>query len=456
MHTHTKEADIATSRVVLSVSQLNREVRGMLESGLPLLWVEGEISNLARPASGHIYFTLKDSKAQIRCALFKARGRLLSFRPENGTQVLVRGRVSLYEPRGDYQLIAESMEQGGDGALRRQFEVLKARLGDEGLFDPERKQPLPTMPRRIGVITSPSGAAIRDVLHVMKRRFPGIAVLIYPVPVQGKDAAKDIAAMIGFAAERAEVDALLLTRGGGSLEDLQPFNEEIVARAISACRLPLVSAIGHEIDFTIADFVADQRAPTPSAAAELLSPDGIEWLARFQRSATRLTRLVADRLQRLQVRLLQAHGRLGRQHPGRRIRDHAQRLDELDLRLRNTWRITSRNADLALAQLRRRLAARDPRQRIHQDSTRCRSLHQRLLAAQRRELARHRHALGSLARNLETVSPLATVSRGYAIVQTPDGRVLRRADSVLIGDTVTARLASGRLSCRVERVEPET
>lgn len=450
------ESTNSTPRVILSVTQLNREVRGMLESGLPLLWVDGEISNCARPASGHMYFTLKDSKAQIRCAMFKARGRLLSFRPENGTQVLVRGRVSLYEPRGDYQLIVESMEEGGDGALRRQFEALKTQLAEQGLFDADRKLPLPGMPRRIGIITSPSGAAIRDVLHVFRRRFPAIALLIYPVPVQGKDAARAIAAAIESASMRAEVDALLLTRGGGSLEDLQAFNEESVARAIAACRLPLVSAVGHEIDFTIADFVADQRAPTPSAAAEMLSPDGAEWSARFERTAMRLTRLTEDKLLRLQGGLRQVYGRLGRQHPGRRLRDHAQRLDELDVRLRNAWRMTHRNSGLALSQLRQRLAARDPRHRIRQDAARCQSLHQRLLAAQSREMARQRLALSSLVRHLEAISPLATVARGYAIIQAQNGQVIRQADSVTAGDKVTARLASGRLNCLVESVEPKS
>lgn len=446
----------AATRVVLSVSRLNREVRGMLESGLPLLWVEGEISNLARPASGHVYFTLKDSKAQIRCALFKARGRLLSFRPENGTEVLVRGRVSLYEPRGDYQLIAEHMEESGDGALRRQFEALKARLEAEGLFDAALKRPLPTMPRRIGVITSPSGAAIRDVLHVLRRRFPGIDVLIYPVPVQGRDAVPGIVSMIERASLRKEVDVLLLTRGGGSLEDLQAFNEEAVARAIAACDVPLVSAVGHEIDFTIADFAADQRAPTPSAAAELMSPDAAEWSGRFDQITLRLERLARDHLRRITDQLLQLRGRLARQHPGRRLRDHAQRLDELDMRLRNAWRIAQRNRRSGLIQLHRRLSAASPRSRIAREMAVCDSLAQRLMTAQRRELADRRRSLSALARTLESVSPLATVARGYAIVQSPDGEVIRRADSVSPGDRITARLASGSLDARVERTDPDT
>jgi len=442
-------------RVVLSVSQLNRDVREMLDNGLPLLWVEGELSNLARPASGHLYFTLKDSKAQIRCALFKARGRLLPFRPENGAQVLIRGRVSLYEPRGDYQLIAESMEMAGDGELRRQFEALKARLEQEGLFDPARKRPLPTLPRRIGVITSPSGAAIRDVLQIMERRFAGTRVLIYPVPVQGKDAAREIARMIALADERGEVDALLLTRGGGSLEDLQAFNEEAVARAIAGCSLPVVSAVGHEIDYTIADFAADHRAPTPSAAAEMLTPDGSEWLQRFQRMGLRLSWLADDSLRRRALQLQQMQARLVQQHPGRRLRQHVQRLDELDMRLANAWRSSRRRAVDRLEQLRRRLQAKDPRQGIRQHQLLCQSLMQRLQTAQRRQLEHQRQTLAALARNLEAVSPLATVARGYAILQTPEGAVVKQADSLSVGDQVLARLARGRLKCRVEEVDPD-
>ena len=445
--------DASPQRIVLTVSQLNREVREMLDRGLPLLWVEGELSNLARPASGHLYFTLKDSRAQVRCAMFRPRARLLGFRPRDGVQVLVRGRVSLYEPRGDYQIIVDSMEESGDGALRRRFEELKARLSQEGLFDAERKKPLPSMPRRIGIITSPSGAAIRDVLQVLRRCFPGIGVLIYPVAVQGRDAAAGIADMIRMASQRAEVDVLLLTRGGGSLEDLQAFNEEPVARAIADCRLPLVSAVGHEIDVTIADFVADQRAPTPSAAAELLSPDGSAWNARVQRTAERLRRLTDDQMRRLALRLQQVEGRLQRQHPGRRLRDHAQRLDELDLRLRRTWRRRCQASTAILEQLVRRLLTRDPRQRIREHRLRCRSLEQRLKGVQTRWLAIHRQRLSTTARALETVSPLSTLGRGYAIVQSADGTIVRDAAMVSPGDSVSARLARGRLQCRVEATE---
>lgn len=264
--------DLIPNREVFTVSQLNDEVRALLENQFPLIWVEGEISNLARPASGHLYFSLKDDAAQVRCAMFKMRNRLLDFQPENGQQVLLRTRVSLYPARGEFQLIVEHMEAAGDGALRRQFELLKRRLSEEGLFDPESKLPLPMVPERLGVITSPTGAAIRDILSVLKRRFPGIPVLIYPVPVQGAEAPAAIVKALRTAAARHECDLLIMARGGGSLEDLWAFNDEAVARAMHACPIPIVSGIGHEIDFTIADFVADQRAPTPSAAAELVSP----------------------------------------------------------------------------------------------------------------------------------------------------------------------------------------
>src|SRR5579871_6168918 len=267
-------------RKVISVSDLNRAARGLLEGGFPLLWVEGEISNLARPASGHLYFSLKDSQAQVRCALFRNRNLLLRFKPADGMHVLVRGRVSLYEPRGDYQFIAEHMEEAGHGALQRAFEELKQKLTAEGLFDAARKRPLPAAPRSIGVITSPSGAALRDILSVIRRRYPLARVVLYPVPVQGEGSGAKIAAMLRTASERADAEVLILARGGGSLEDLWAFNEENVARAIRASRIPVVSGVGHETDFTIADFAADLRAATPSAAAELIVPDG-EALRRY-------------------------------------------------------------------------------------------------------------------------------------------------------------------------------
>jgi exodeoxyribonuclease VII large subunit len=330
-------SSVSLQRDVYSVSRLNREARGLLESAFPRLWVEGEISNLARPVSGHLYFTLKDARAQVSCALFRNRATRLGFSPENGSQVLIQAQVSLYEARGNYQLIVNQMEEAGDGALRRAFEQLKNRLHKEGLFEAQHKQPLPRLPRCIGVITSPSGAAIRDVLTVLRRRFPGIPVIIYPTQVQGETAAGQIVAAIQTADSRAECDVLLLTRGGGSLEDLWPFNEEVVARAVFACKLPMVSAVGHEIDFVITDFVADQRAATPSAAAELLSPDQTELDNRFRQLDSRLYALLRQRLQQHRDQLNWLTKRMQQSHPGRQLQQQAQRLDDLELRLSRAW-----------------------------------------------------------------------------------------------------------------------
>ncbi|HEX6549675.1 MAG TPA: exodeoxyribonuclease VII large subunit, partial [Gammaproteobacteria bacterium] len=295
--------DSSPARQIYTVSALNRAARGLLETGLPLLWVEGELSNLARPASGHLYFSLKDASAQVRCALFRNRASLLRFTPRDGQHVLVRARVSLYEPRGDYQLQIEHMEDAGHGALQRAFEELKKKLAAEGLFDAASKKPLPAAPHTIGIVTSPSGAAIRDILSVIRRRYPVARVIVYPVPVQGEGAGAKIAAMLQTASTRAECDVLIVSRGGGSLEDLWAFHEEIVARAIHACPIPVVSGVGHEIDFTIADFVADVRAPTPTGAAELATPDSSEWLQALSNLRTRIVQAQNRSLANLRERI---------------------------------------------------------------------------------------------------------------------------------------------------------
>jgi len=443
------------SRIVYSVSRLNQEVRQLLEGSFPLLWIEGEISNFARPASGHCYFTLKDAEAQVRCAMFRQRTLQLRFTPKNGDQVLVRAQLSLYTPRGDYQLIVEHMEEAGDGALRRAFELLKAKLQREGLFDPARKRPLPALPRRLGVITSPTGAAIRDVLTVLRRRFPALPVLIYPVPVQGADAPEKIAAAIRLASERAEVDCLLLTRGGGSLEDLWAFNEEVVARAIADCRIPVVSAVGHEIDFTIADFVADRRAPTPSAAAELLSPDGQAWLAQFQAVEQRLERLLRQRLERLRERVGWLRRHLEQHHPQRRLQDAGQRLDELEQRLIGALRRRLRELDQRRQHLHRRLLGCGPQQTLQLGRQRCADLEARLRSGMLHQLREKQAALAALARQLDAVSPLGTLNRGFALVRREeDGAIVRHVDSVAVGERITATLADGTLRCRVEAKEP--
>ncbi len=450
---HLFETDPTASRQVFSVSELNTEARDLLEGRFPLIWVEGEISNLARPASGHLYFSLKDESAQVRCAMFKMRNRRLNFRPENGQQVLLRAKVSLYPARGDFQLIGEHMEEAGDGALRRQFEQLKHRLRDEGLFDEHLKQPLPELPTRLGVITSPTGAAIRDILSVLKRRFPAIPVLIYPVPVQGTEAPAAIVDALQSAARRDECDVLILARGGGSLEDLWAFNDEAVARAIHACPLPVVSGIGHEVDFTIADFVADLRAPTPSAAAERVSPDQDEWRGLLKGWENRLIRSWRERLSRQRQTLNWLSRQL--KHPGQRLREKAQRLDDLEQRLILAVKSQLRQRRSRLATAQARLRGHSPKHRLRELRLRLQILARTGQNAIGAKLARDRQRLAAIGRALDTVSPLATLARGYAIVQTDDGRVLRRADEARVGDVVDARLGRGSLICRVEKVREE-
>ena len=438
------------SREILSVSGLNREAKKLLEGHFPLIWVEGEISNLASPASGHIYFSLKDKSAQVRCAMFKMRKRLLKFQPENGQQILARVRISLYEARGEFQLIVEHMEETGEGALRLQFELLKHRLYEEGLFDEARKKELPVLPNRLGIITSPSGAAIRDTLSVLKRRFPGIPILIYPVPVQGAEAPPAIVEALHTAGENKDCDLLILTRGGDSLEDLWAFNEEAVARAMDACPIPIVTGIGHEIDFTIADFVADQRAPTPSAAAELVSPDRAEWVEVFAAWQQRLLRA----WQGYQQQQLQSLSWFRKQlkHPGQRLHEHAQRLDELEQRLTQSQYINIRHSYSRLSTLQARLRGKSPGQHLREIRLRLDKLNHACRQAALTNLERDKQRLSNLGHALNTVSPLATLDRGYAIVQTQDDRVIRKASEVTVGEKISTRLGNGHLDCRVEAI----
>ena len=450
----TQTISTAPRRDIFTVSRLNREVRELLEGSFPLIWVEGEISNFARPASGHWYFTLKDESAQVRCAMFRNRNYLLGFTPENGTQVLVRARLSLYEARGDYQLIVEHLEAAGDGALRRAFEALKQRLAAEGLFAEEKKRPLPRLPRRIGVITSPTGAAIRDILSVLRRRFPAIPVLIYPVPVQGKDAAPEIARMIRRAGERRDCDVLILARGGGSLEDLWAFNEECVARAIHDCPVPIVSGVGHEIDVTIADFAADVRAPTPTGAAELVSPDGEEWRRRLRRDTDRLRLVMQRRLDEDRRHLQWLATRLRQQHPGQRLLQWHQRLDELEQRLTRGLHARLQANQARLRELRAHLLRHHPLARIQRHQAQCQRQRQHLVQHMRHRLQDLQRRAEGLGRALDAISPLATLGRGYAIVsRLPTGEVLRDARKARPGDTVEARLAQGRLLCEVKETK---
>jgi len=441
----------APDRDVFSVSRLNREAKALLEGSFPLLWVEGELSNLSRPASGHLYFTLKDAQAQVRCALFRGSQRHVSVTPKDGMQVLVRARVSLYEGRGDYQLIVESLEEAGEGALRRAYEQLRNRLAQEGLFDGARKKPLPRLPKRIGIITSPSGAVLHDILTTLKRRFPAIPALVHPVPVQGEGAAEKIAAMIRLAGQRCDCDVLILARGGGSLEDLWAFNEEVVARAIHACPIPIVCGVGHETDITIADFVADARAPTPTAAAEMLSPHQSDWLSAMEQKELRLVRLLRDRLRTAQQHLDYLSTRLV--HPRERLARLNERLQMLGTRLRLAqFHVRGRMSHTLLA-LHARLLQRNPQAQLREHQLRIRHLHTHLGNAMRRVLERAQERVARTVQTLDTLSPLATLARGYAILENPKtGVLVRAASEVQPGDAVRARLARGLLDCRVEKV----
>jgi exodeoxyribonuclease VII large subunit len=442
--------EIAPSRDVYSVSRLNREVRVLLERGFGSLWLEAEISNFARPSSGHWYFSLKDSTAQVRCCMFRQRNMLAAFTARDGQKVLVRARIGLYEPRGEYQLIIDHIEDAGLGALKRQFEELAAKLTAEGLFSPERKRALPTLPKRIGVITSPTGAAIRDILHVLARRFAAVPVLIYPVPVQGASAAAEIVAALRLAGKRAECDVLILARGGGSLEDLWAFNDEALARAIVASPIPIVSGIGHEVDFTIADFAADVRAPTPSAAAEIVVPDAEEWLASLRRSGVRLQRGIRRRVDAHAERLRWLMGRAVLVSPAARLAQQTQRLDELEQRLGRALRQSLSDRRSALGERRTRLWQASPVARVQNTAARHAALFVRLRAAGFEQLRRARERLLPLARTLNAVSPLATLGRGYAIVSRVDGGILRNAAEAAPGTMIEARLAHGRIRAKVE------
>jgi len=439
-------------REIYTPSALTRFARELLEDVLPLIWIEGELSNVSRPGSGHLYFTLKDNAAQVRCAMFRSRSTLLRFKPGDGMHVLARARVSLYEARGEFQLIVEHMEEAGEGALQREFERLKTQLAAEGLFEASRKRPLPRFARRIGVITSPSGAAIRDVLSVIARRFPLAVVEILPVPVQGREAPPAIAAMINAASRARRHDVLLLTRGGGSLEDLWAFNDESVARAIHASDIPIVSAVGHEIDFTIADFVADLRAPTPSAAAELLVPDAADLARVLQRQRGRSQQCVLRKLETTSQRLDHALARLQAQHPQTRLARARERANALERRLGAIARSRVENRSLRVARLRARLAAHDLFAMLARRRERTRAVGDRLHAAVARNAERRAFRLGELARTLNAVSPLATLERGYAILfDRSSGQVVRSIEQVSADSALRARVADGEIDLRVDR-----
>ncbi|MBP3060955.1 Exodeoxyribonuclease VII large subunit [Ectopseudomonas chengduensis] len=448
-------ARLNLDREVLSVSQLNNRARLLLEDVFAGIWVEGEISNLARPASGHIYFTLKDSQAQVRCALFRQNAARVRQALRDGLAVKVRGKVSLFEGRGDYQLILDAVEPAGDGALRLAFEALKEKLGAEGLFSTERKIALPAHPKRIGIVSSPTGAVIRDIISVFRRRAPQVELNLIPTAVQGREAT----AQIVRALQRADAqgfDALILARGGGSLEDLWCFNEEAVARAVAACVTPIVSAVGHETDVSIADFVADVRAPTPSAAAELLAPDSSELVQRLHNLQRRLVLHMQGRLARERLRLEGVSRRL--RHPGERLRQQAQRLDDLDMRLRRAFNQHLAYQRERLARLDARLAAQHPGRNLALLRQRLDGLATRLPRAMQGQLRSQRQQLGALAAQLQIVSPLATLGRGYSILLDERGQAVRSAAQTQPGQRLKARLSEGELDVRVEdnHIQPAT
>ena len=422
---------LGLDREVLTVSQLNQRARLLLEDVFPQVWVEGELSNLARPASGHVYFTLKDSNAQIRCALFRQNALRVRQALRDGLAVKVRGKISLFEGRGDYQLIADTVEPAGDGALRLAFEALKEKLAGEGLFASERKRPLPAHPRRIGIVSSPSGAVIRDIISVFRRRAPQVELTLVPTAVQGREAVAQIVRALQLA-DRQGFDALILARGGGSLEDLWCFNEEAVARAVAACATPIVSAVGHETDVSISDFVADVRAPTPSAAAELLAPNAGDLQQRLDGLRRRLVLRMRDQLLR------------------ERLRQQAQRLDDLDMRLRRAFERQLAVRHERLVRLETRLAAQHPGRTLALLRQKLDSLAARLPRAAREVLKDRRQRLEGLAQTLNVVSPLATLGRGYSILLDERGRAIRDAGQTQPGQRLKARLAEGELEVRVE------
>ncbi|KMV33277.1 exodeoxyribonuclease VII large subunit [Franconibacter pulveris] len=439
---------------IFTVSRLNQTVRLLLEQEMGQVWISGEISNFTQPASGHWYFTLKDDSAQVRCAMFRNSNRRVTFRPQHGQQVLVRANITLYEPRGDYQIIVESMQPAGEGLLQQRYEQLKQRLAAEGLFDQSLKKPLPSPARQVGVITSKTGAALHDVLHVLQRRDPSLPVVIYPTAVQGDDAPGQIVRAIELANRRDECDVLIVGRGGGSLEDLWSFNDERVARAIFASRIPIVSAVGHETDVTIADFVADLRAPTPSAAAEIVSRNQLELLRQIQSQQQRLEMAMDYFLASNNQRFTRLQHRLQQQHPQLRLARQQTELVRLKQRLDTAIDARLRRASLHQQRLSQRLSQHTPLPRIHRLQTRLQQHEYRLSQALSATLGASRERFGTLAAHLEAVSPLATLARGYSVTQAADGKLLKQTRQVQAGDKLTTRLADGIVESQVTAIAP--
>lgn len=447
---YQNQSQAATTKSnIFTVSSLNAQVRLLLENEMGIVWLVGEISNFSAPVSGHWYLTLKDSRAQVKCAMFKGSNRRVTFAPKNGQQVLVKARLSLYEPRGDYQLVIESMQPEGDGKLQQEFEALKMKLAAEGLFAQSQKRPLPLHPKTIGVITSKTGAALHDILNVLKRRDPSLRVIIYPTQVQGEAAAFSIAQAIGRANMRNEVDVLIVGRGGGSLEDLWCFNHEVVARTIASSQIPIISAVGHEVDVTISDFVADMRAPTPSAAAELVSQDQSHKKVALQSQLTALTKAMSLVFSRLDTKLTHLKHRIDRQHPEHNLNRQAQKLDDFNARLK--WAMEKKlNANQhKLERLNQSLAYQNPAQKLKQHQYKLDELKTRLEQGVKHQMLLKDHQFARMADKLDAVSPLSTLKRGYSMSYTQDKTLVQSVADVNIGEIIQTQVADGVIEARV-------
>nr|WP_096857420.1 exodeoxyribonuclease VII large subunit [Escherichia coli] len=440
------------SPAIFTVSRLNQTVRLLLEHEIGQVWISGEISNFTQPASGHWYFTLKDDTGQVRCAMFRNSNRRITFRPQHGQQVLVRANITLYEPRGDYQIIVESMQPAGEGLLQQKYEQLKAKLQAEGLFELQYKKSLPSPAHCVGVLTSKTGAALHDILHVLKRRDPSLPVIIYPTAVQGDDAPGQIVRAIELANKRNECDVLIVGRGGGSLEDLWSFNDERVARAIFASRIPVVSAVGHETDVTIADFIADLRAPTPSAAAEMVSRNQRELLRQIQSVQQRLGMAMDYFLANRTRRLTLLHHRLQQQHPQLRLARQQTALERLQQRMNLAIDSQIKRTNKRQVRLLQRLNQQNPQPRIHRVQSRIQHLEHRLAEHVHSRLSAMRERFGNAVTHLEAVSPLSTLARGYSVTTVTDGKVLKKVKQVKTGDVMTTRLEDGWVKSEVKGI----
>jgi len=443
------EFELAPERRIYSVSELNAAIRAVLDAEFQDLWVTGEISGLKLPASGHYYFTLKEREAQVRCVAFRSAHRYWKFKPQDGLAVLARGRIDVYEARGEYQLLVELLEPQGLGALQLAFEQLKKKLAEEGLFAGERKRPLPRYPRRIGIVTSPRGAAIADMVHILTRRFPGLHVRLFPALVQGPGSVEEVIRGIEYFSRTKWPDLIIVGRGGGSLEDLWTFNEEAVARAIAACAVPVVSAVGHETDVTIADYAADLRAPTPSAAAELVVPTLEDLLERIDASRSKATQGLRYRLAMLERRLRQQGIDRALNVLHRRVGRHLQRIDEQDYQIRERIRVTIDGRERMRRTLEIRLRRFDVRPRLAADRRRTEAAYTAALQTMQARMARRRGKLEQVAAKLSELSPLRILERGYAIVSNERG-IVKDALEAPAGSAVHVRLAKGELDAIVE------